>query len=246
MIALYFQAFDKYPVVVGANRDERYARGSLAPQRLRKAPGIVGGQDEAGGGTWMGINEHGVWLGIANRVSPLPHDAGRRSRGQLCLDLLGAGSCREARSLAGRITPTRYNPFYLIVADRRTAFVLSAGANAAIRNLAPGLYVLTNSGLNQRDDPRRKRAWRSLTRMKRRRHPPSVTQWTRLLSDHGETPDEALCLHEPMRGTRSSTLLHLHRQFERSEYFFADGPPCRSEFANYSNLLTQKIQLSDE
>jgi uncharacterized protein with NRDE domain len=239
-IALYFQVFDEYPVVVGANRDERYARGSLAPQRLRKAPGIVGGQDEAAGGTWMGINEHGLWLGIANRVSSLPHDPGRRSRGQLCLDLLGARSCREARSLADRITLTRYNPFYLIAADHRTGFLLSVEADAAIRNLDPGLYVLTNSGLNGRDDPRRKRAWRQLSRMKRRRHPPSVTEWARLLSDHGDTPDDALCLHEPMRGTRSSTLFHLHQQFERSEYFFAAGPPCRSDFANYSDLLTQK------
>ncbi len=242
-IALYFQVFDNYPVIVGANRDERYIRGSFAPQLLRKAPIIVGGRDAAAGGTWMGINSNGLWVGLANRNSTQPYDATLRSRGQLCVDLLEAGSCQEAQSLAGRIVPTRYNPFYLMAADRRMAFLLCVEANATIRVLKPGLYVLTNSGLNQREDPRRKRVWPALAQFQNSANPPALNAWARLLADHGATPDEAVCLHEPQRGTRSSTVLQLHQRMECSQYFFADGPPCRSKFASYSDLLTCQRQI---
>ncbi len=225
-------------MVVGANRDERYDRRSTTPQLLRKTPRVVGGHDEAAGGTWMGIGEHGLWLGIANRNSLLPHNPSRRSRGRLCLDLLKAESCRKARSLAGRIPPARYNPFYLIAADRRTAFLLSVEADTTVRDLEPGVYVLTNSGLNRGDDRRRAQAWRRLLRMKSKAEPPSIKEWAGLLSDHGEGPGDALCLHERKRGTSSSTLLYLHRRLKQSRYIFADGPPCSSPFVDYSHILT--------
>ena len=63
-LALYFQVFPQYPLVVAANRDESLARPSAAPVQLWPAPWVYGGQDLHAGGTWLGINERSVVAAI--------------------------------------------------------------------------------------------------------------------------------------------------------------------------------------
>src|SRR3954447_20357315 len=87
LLALFYRAVGDAPVVVGANREEFYARGGLPPRLLGGRPAVLAGLDPAAGGTWLGVNEHGLLVALTNRpksaVPPRP-----RSRGLLVRDLL--------------------------------------------------------------------------------------------------------------------------------------------------------------
>ena len=92
-----------YPIIVAANRDETYDRPTQGPALLCDAPRIWGGRDERAGGTWMGVNEHGVVVGLTNRRLDAEQEADpeRRSRGMVCLEAL------QGRSAAKRRHPSR-------------------------------------------------------------------------------------------------------------------------------------------
>src|ERR1700761_2457378 len=95
LLALLFRVVEDAPLVVGANREEAYARGGEPPQRLPGPIDAVGGRDPVAGGTWLGVDAAGVFVAITNRpkdTSPGP----LRSRGSLVRDLLGCRSAQEA------------------------------------------------------------------------------------------------------------------------------------------------------
>src|SRR5215213_3164107 len=110
-LAFYFQAFSHYPIVAAANRDESFTRPSAAPRQLSAAPWIYGGQDLLAGGTWLGINEHGILAAVLNRRTGLPADPRRRSRGILCLEALEYASVEHAVDFVNAQSLDDYNPY---------------------------------------------------------------------------------------------------------------------------------------
>ena len=58
-ILVFNRVIPDIPVLIAANRDEIYNRPSSGAVVLQQEPRIVGGRDEIGGGTWMGVTEHG-------------------------------------------------------------------------------------------------------------------------------------------------------------------------------------------
>src|SRR5262245_20567030 len=123
-LAVYVGCFHDHPLVVAANRDEAFARPSLPPEVLRHdAPRAFGGGAVTAGGTWLGVNEHGLVAGVLNRQVRLPRDLTCRSRGQLCLELLGRRDAAGAADRIAREPAGRYNPFNLLLADAIGAFV---------------------------------------------------------------------------------------------------------------------------
>ena len=80
LLALFFRVAEDAAVVVGANREEAYARGGTPPQVLEGPPRAVAGLDPTAGGTWLGVNGHGLLVAVTNRPkSEAP--AQPRSRG---------------------------------------------------------------------------------------------------------------------------------------------------------------------
>jgi hypothetical protein len=73
-----FQAHPDYPLVIAANRDERYARPSSGPALLDQPHAVVAGRDLDFGGTWFGINAHGVAIAVADQG--LAQDRGANGR----------------------------------------------------------------------------------------------------------------------------------------------------------------------
>src|SRR5262245_11355229 len=108
------------PVVVAANRDEYLARKSGPPVLWRpgqaRGAAFVAPRDLEAGGTWMGINENGLFVGLTNRRAEIP-DRARRSRGLLVQDALGERDVDAVLASLGSDLPQRYNPFHLLAAD---------------------------------------------------------------------------------------------------------------------------------
>src|SRR3981081_2533110 len=77
-------------VAVSAHRHEPLSRPASGP---RVEGGVLAPRDETAHGTWLGLNRHGLFVGITNRTGALL-DPLRRSRGLLVRDALEATSAR--------------------------------------------------------------------------------------------------------------------------------------------------------
>jgi uncharacterized protein with NRDE domain len=227
-IAVWFQVHAAVPLVVAANRDEFLARPYRAPAVV--APGVVAGLDERAGGTWMGATTHGFFAGLTNVRSPAGADRARRSRGELVLDALRAGRSDDAAALLAARDPRDYNPFFLIFGDAREVRVAAAPPSAAsvvISAVPPGAHVLPNGPLDAPTFPKVARVAELVPTLD-----PDPTRLVpalhAMLGDHtlaATDPLASICVHTPVYGTRSATVLFLGD--ERTErYLFADGAPC--------------------
>lgn len=114
-----------WPLLFAGNRDEMRDRPAKAPARhWPDRPEVIGGLDETAGGTWLGINEHGLLSSILNRIGSLGPKAGKRSRGELVLEALDHADAQSAAEALTNLNPQAYRSFNLIVADEKDAFWL--------------------------------------------------------------------------------------------------------------------------
>jgi len=114
-----------WPLLVAANRDELAGRPARPPGRhWPDRAEVVAGLDLQAGGSWLGINDHGVVAGVLNRVGTLGPAAGKRSRGELVLEALDHADAAAAAAALADLDPDAYRPFNLIVADVGDAFWL--------------------------------------------------------------------------------------------------------------------------
>jgi len=123
-----FRAHPVYTHILAANRDEAYDRPATPPVVLPGSPRILCARDQRAGGTWLGLNEHGLLVAVANLRTVRPADPAKRSRGQLVLDCLRQPSLADARSLAEE-SAAQYNPFNLLLADHSARVVISCSSN---------------------------------------------------------------------------------------------------------------------
>ena len=114
-LVLAWQVFDDTPIAVAANRDEALGRPAEPPGIYREDPRVIAPRDVSAGGTWIGYNAEGLFVGITNRW--VDRD-GERSRGQLVADCLAEPSAAAAVEGVRRAVRTdRYAGFNLTVAD---------------------------------------------------------------------------------------------------------------------------------
>jgi hypothetical protein len=114
-----------WPLILAANRDEMLDRPWLPPGRhWPDRPELVAGKDETAGGSWLGLNDHGVVAGVLNRVGSLGPEPGKRSRGELVLEALDHADASTAANYLSRLDPAAYRDFNLVIADNRDAFWL--------------------------------------------------------------------------------------------------------------------------
>ncbi|MDH3595525.1 MAG: NRDE family protein [Rhodospirillales bacterium] len=149
-----------WPVILAANRDEMTDRPWLAPGRhWPDRPEVVAGLDREAGGTWLGLNDHGLLAGILNRMGSLGPQAGKRSRGELVLEALDHAEAAEAARALAHLEAAAYRSFNLLVADAERAFWLrnlgeEAPGRVEVFELPPGLSMLTARDLNDETSPR--------------------------------------------------------------------------------------------
>ena len=135
----------RWPVLIGANRDEMIDRASKPPGRhWPDRPELVAGRDILAGGSWLGINDWGVAAAVLNRHGSLGPAPDRRSRGELVLEALDhADAAAAARALVD-LDPEAYRTFNLIIADDRDGFWLrhAGGPRVEIKRLKDGLSMI--------------------------------------------------------------------------------------------------------
>ncbi len=231
------------PLLVAANRDEYFERPAEGPA-LRDVPCAKGSarvlapRDVREGGTWLGLNEHGLFAALTNRRCAAP-DPNRRSRGLIVTDALSAARARDAAEMIESLSADAYNPFNLLVADRDTAHVFSYEGKPERIDLAPGAHVIGNVHPHDASSPKIARLRREVAAAEAG---PAAEVPRRLQatcrSHEGETPLEHTCVHAGEYGTRSSTWLRLgDRDAGDAEFHYADGSPCGRAYDDCTPLL---------
>ena len=135
------------PLIVAANRDERFNRPAAPAAMWDDHPEILAGRDLAGGGTWLGVSTRGRFAALTNFRDPATHRADAPSRGGLVKAfLLGQMSARAyVEDIVREAVP--YNGFCLLAGDGRDLFFHSNRANAPME-VEPGVHGLPNQLLN--------------------------------------------------------------------------------------------------
>ena len=244
ILMVIHQGVPGYPMVVAANRDEYYDRPTRGPHQLAHAPMIWGGQDIRAGGTWLGVNAHGLVIGLTNRRmrEDQDNDPQRRSRGLLCLEALHRSTAAEAAEFLVNEPPERYNPFNLLIMDTHELLWAAYEGKAHIRRLEPGLHILANGNINDFDTVRIRRARRLLEHTAYPEWRCCLPLLEQVCRDHelGVQDRETICMHRDYEryGTVSSTILALTSEVAGSVYHYAAGQPCTIRYEDYSSLLT--------
>lgn len=142
-----------WPVIIGANRDEMIDRPWSPPARhWPDRPEVIAGKDNLAGGSWLGINEAGLVVGMLNRRNTLGPQDGKRSRGELVLDALDFADAVDAVAMLQELDPAAYRPFNMVVIDNRDGFWLrNLGDRIEAEKLPPGISMITAS---DRNDPK--------------------------------------------------------------------------------------------
>ncbi len=215
---------DRYPVIVAANRDEHYDRPSVPPRVWPTEPKILAGKDLLAGGTWLGVNEYGLLVGILNRRSNNPPE-----------------SAAAARTFVTRHRET-YQPFTVVFVDTTEAWTAyNTGREIKTHRLNEGLHVYSSATEFDARSEKIDRAHLKFAQIIGGLGPNSSDRsaWVRslraVLGDHtlgndSNDPRDAICVHGDISGTVSSTII-LYSQPERSFYTFnCSGPPCQGVF----------------
>jgi Transport and Golgi organisation 2 len=236
-VLLLLRPGEPWPLLIGANRDERVDRAFDAPGRWwPEAPAIVAGRDALGGGSWFGVNDDGVVATIVNgmdRLGPLP---GKSSRGELVLRALRERDARAAAGALGALAADRYRGFTVLVADRRAAYAIVSDERAIeVMPLAPGYHMATPDGVDLPSSPRYAAHFAGF----RDAAPPDPgrgdwTSWIALLRRaDDEDPHRAMTVAVPEHafGTVCSQLLALPAEpAAEPVLLFANGPPTRAPY----------------
>jgi uncharacterized protein with NRDE domain len=251
----------EWPLVLAANRDELYERPTTGPRLLPGSPRIlVPGQDQVRGGTWMGVTDTGFFVGLTNQRGGNAQGPAPRSRGEVVLSALQAGNIEAIERYLDMLDPAGFNPFNLLYGDAhalRVAYARPEHARVAREDVPPGIHVLPNDVLDSPALPKVQRARLRAAEHARRPWPQLSRALQDVMADH-HLPDEAqlpapppgtdyppglarrfqaLCIHTPYYGTRSSALLAL-APGRVAHFQVSDKPPCQHSFQDMIGQLS--------
>jgi hypothetical protein len=220
---------------IAANRDEFLARPA-APPEVSADGRWLAPRDLQAGGTWLGVNSAGLFVGVTNRHAGT-RDATRRSRGMLVVDALESPDAATLHRRLAALDPAAYNGFHLAYADGVWAgLTWNDGSVLRQERLAPGVHVLTEQSLGAGDDGPRRR----LVESRMPAHGAlDVEGWLALLSVHDPEPRAGTCVHADAvgYGTRSAFVMHRGPTAASSTCAWTEARPCTTAARDGTGVL---------
>ena len=238
ILAIQYQLVPDTPILVAANRDESYDRPFAAPSIQSGKPRVLCGIDQQAGGTWLGVNQHGLFVAACNR-SKLLTPAAPRSRGILCRELLRSNSATRAVDKAlDEVSTGQYDGVNFVIADRDSGWAVHAGDDYEAIELEEGLSIIANGDVNDQRDERVKLAHRLLTLQTLDSPVKFLAVASKVFARPASGPGRpSMVIRGSERGTVCSTLLALGQKPRDAIYQYTDSPPDKTKYEDYSPLL---------
>lgn len=242
ILAIQYQKLADSPILIACNREEATNRLFLPPRIQSGRPRVVCGLDRKTGGTWAGVNQHGMFVAAINAPKRVvPYDP--RSRGLLCKELLSCANAEEAIERAERELSTgNYAGVNFLCVDKTSGGVVYGGAEVEVELLRPGLHILTGNRMDDQNDQRQEYVRRLLTL---HRLDSSVAFLAASSDAFSREPDDSGKLGVVVRdgnyGTVCSMLVSLTDRTQKSIMQFANGSPNEAQFEDVSALLRQVL-----
>jgi len=241
-MAILYREARGTPILVAANREERFDRPTQYPKIQSGSPRVVCGIDRRAGGTWLGVNQNGLFCAVTNRrKASVPPDS--RSRGLLCRELLDLRSAKEAAAHAAKeLGKGIYAGANYICVDARYGAVVHGGDRVEVVELTPGLHVITSGNLDDPRDERHEFIRRMLTLHTLDSAVTFLAVASRVFSRKADSDGRrGVVLTGNDFGTVSSTLISLPRKIQQAVYQYSPGPPCDHAYDDLSALLRQVL-----
>ncbi len=238
LLAVQYRLVPESPKLVAANREEYYDRPSTLPSIQSGKPRILSGVDQQTSGTWLGVNQHGLFVAACNRLKLSPPLA-PRSRGLLCRDLLKCDSARQGVDLAmEELSTGRYEGVNYVIADAESGWIVHGGDEYEVAELEEGLSIISNRDVNDQRDERVRLARRLLTLQTLDSPVKFLAVASKVFARVPSTPGRpSMVIRGKERGTVSSTLLSLGQKPRDAIYQFAAGSPDKHKYEDFSPLL---------
>ena len=238
LLAIQYQLVPDAPILVAANREEFYERPSQPPSIQSGKPRVLCGIDAQAGGTWLGVNQHGLVIGVCNRRK-MSSNYPSRSRGVLCRELLKSNSAVHARDVAmEELSSGRYDGANFVCVDAESGWVVHGGNEIDTVEMHEGLNIISNRDLNDPRDERVEMARRLLTLHTLDSPVKFLAVASKVFARPPSPPGRpSIVIREKDRGTVSSTLISLGKKPRDAIYQFSSSAPDRSRYEDYSPLL---------
>jgi uncharacterized protein with NRDE domain len=238
LLAIQYRSVPEAPILVAANREEAYDRPSLVPAIQPGKPRVLSGVDARHGGTWLGVNQNGLFVGACNRQKALA-TLGPRSRGLLCKELLRVNSARQAVDLAmEELLSGKYEGVNFVIADAESGWVVHGSEDPEVEELEEGLNIISSYDVNDPRDERQKLARRLLTLQTLDSAVKFLAVASKAFARPPASPDRpGMVVHGKERGTVSSTLIALGKKPRDAIFQYANGSPETARYEDYSPLL---------
>lgn len=238
LLAIQYKSVAEAPILVAANREEFYDRPSSAPSIQSGKPRALCGIDQQAGGTWLGVNQHGLFVGACNRRK-MNRPIAPRSRGLLCRELLRASSAQAAVDMAMEaLNNDEYDGVNFVVADSRGGWAIHGGDDINAQQLEEGLNLIGGGDLNDSRDERVKLAHRLLTLQTLDSAVKFLAVASKVFARPAAAPGRPGMVMEGREwGTVSSTLIALGKKPRDAIYQFAGGAPTKTPYEDFSPLL---------
>lgn len=144
LLVFAWKLHPRYRLIFAGNRDEFHDRPAAPLAWWDDQTDILGGRDLQAGGTWLAVSRRGRFGVVTNYRDLQRPEAGAPSRGLLITRYL-AGEL-DGPQFIDQLKPeaSRFGGFNLLLADDRSMVYGSNRAPAFGRELAPGVYGLSN------------------------------------------------------------------------------------------------------
>lgn len=239
LLAVQYRLVPESPILIASNREEYFDRPTLPPAIQSGKPRALCGLDQRTSGTWLGVNQNGMFVGICNRMTRVPK-AGERSRGLLGLDLLRCFTARKAYDKAlDELSRTKYAGCSIVVADFSEGWVIYNEDNEPeSRELPDGLSIIGARNLNDVGDDRVQMAHRLLT-LQTLDSPVKFLAVASKVFARGPVANgkPGMVIRGQGYGTISSSLIALGVKPRDAIYQYASGAPDRAKYEDYSPML---------
>jgi hypothetical protein len=238
LLAIKYRSVPEAPILVAANREEAYDRSSLNPSIQAGKPRILCGIDTRAGGTWLGVNQQGLVVGVCNRPK-MAAPMAPKSRGVLCREMLRTNSSRQAVDLAmEELSSGKYDGCNFVVADQESGWVVHGGEDVEVVELEDGLSIVSSMDVNDLRDERGRLCRRLLTLQTL----DSAVKFLARASQAFSRPSASqgrpgMVLRSKERGTVSSTLIALGKKPRDAIFQYAAGSPDEAKYDDYSPML---------